>query len=183
MIDLNTVFLKENEISPALKEQIDTVNTVAFSAAGPEDPKFENIIWSESEWAACGFIGESLVTFFAMLNRQVLAGDAPVWIAGVGGVSTHPDWQRRGYARQLLQAAVPVMRDAIGAEFGLLICEGQVVPVYAGCGWQVVGSSFKFSQPGMKKDERRELQTCVMALPLTGRAWPPGEIDFCGLPW
>ncbi|HPH95881.1 MAG TPA: GNAT family N-acetyltransferase [Anaerolineaceae bacterium] len=183
MTELKIQFFKEDDISASLKKQIHTVNDLAFSTAGPEDPKFDHITWSESEWAACGLIEDTLVTFFAMLKRQVTAGGVPVWVAGIGGVSTHPDWQRRGYARQLLRAAVPVMRDTIGADFGLLLCEDHVVPVYASCGWQVVGSSFLFSQPEMAAGERRRLITCVMALPLTGEAWPEGEIDFCGLPW
>jgi GNAT superfamily N-acetyltransferase len=97
----------------------------------------------------------------------------------VGGVATHPDWQHRGLASQVLRAAEVLMRDELKVPFGLLICEEKTQPVYRHCGWQAVALSLLFFQDG----QRRTLETSVMVLPLSERPWPPGEIDLLGLPW
>lgn len=183
MSDLKIIFLRSADVPAELHSQIDTVSSLAFQAVGDEDPQFMNLTWANSEWLALGFVDETLVSFFCMLKRQVSAGDEFIWTAGIGGVATHPQWQKKGYASQLLRAAVPFMRDEIHAEFGLLICSDLVEPVYAGCGWQRVGSSFAFEQYPDGKVERRVIHTCVMVLPLTDRVWPAGEVDFRGLPW
>ena len=100
-------------------------------------------------------------------------------IAGVGGVATDPEWQRQGFALQILQEAEKFMRDDIRVAFGLLICDKEIKSYYTSCGWINVAQSLRYSQAG----QSRVLNTCVMILPLTNQVWPSGEIDLCGPPW
>jgi len=67
----------------------------------------------------------------------------------------------------------------LGVEFGLLVCEEDVVPFYERLGWQVVEGPLTFDQPG----GQATWPAVVMVLPCGGKAWPEGMIDLCGLPW
>jgi GNAT superfamily N-acetyltransferase len=182
MTDLAIRILSVKDISPGLGHRIDALDHLAFSGsddAGSPDPEFDSIEWSSPDWLVLGFVGSELVCQLCLLEREITAGGEQVRVAGVGGVATHPGWQRCGLASQLLRAAETFMRDKMQVPFGLLVCAEATQPVYAHCGWQTVAGSLLFVQDG----RRRTLETCVMILPLAGRPWPAGEIDLLGLPW
>ena len=111
-------------------------------------------------------------------GRSPLKG-SPLRVGGVGGVATSPRWQRRGLAQQLMEKAAAFMRADMGVEFGLLVCGDHMVPYYSRLGWQVVPGPLLVEQPQGKII----FPTTTMVLPLTGKPWPAGTIDLCGLPW
>jgi GNAT superfamily N-acetyltransferase len=182
MTDLAIRILSVKDISPELDRRIDALDHLAFSGSdddGQPDPEFDSIEWSSPDWLVLGFAGSELVSQLCLLEREITVDGEPLRVAGVGGVATHPDWQRRGLASQLLRAAGTFMCDKMQVPFGLLVCADATQPVYARCGWQTVSNSLLFVQDG----RRRTLESCVMILPLAGHPWPAGGIDLLGLPW
>lgn len=179
MMVVQIKFLKGKEILPELDRKIEEIDQLAFADEDRDDPDLKGIEWSASQWMALAFINNQLVSQLGMLKREILVGKSVIPVVGVGGVATHPQWQKRGLASQLLKASESFMRDRFKLPFGLLVCAGETQPLYAGCGWQPVAQSLKFIQEG----QRRTINTVVMVLLLSTQPWPPGEIDLCGLPW
>ena len=183
MTNLHISFLSSIEVTPELDRQIDSLDRLAFSGED-HTTEIDSIAWASHEWMALGCLDDgttpdALATQLCLLKREILVGGEPVWVAGVGGVATRPEWQRHGLASQLLRAAQTFMRAEIRVPFGLLICADERQHFYAGCGCQSVASTLNFSQDG----RQRALKTCVMVLPLADQVWPAGEIDLRGLPW
>lgn len=179
MTTLEIRFLPVNQVPIELERAIDALDHLAFAGEQAHDPEFASIEWGSPDWMALGFRGGELVSQLCLHKREIAVGTARVWVAGVGGVATHPDWLRRGFASQVLRGAEIFMRETLQVPFGLLVCADETQPVYARCGWQTVAQALTFIQ-----DEKpRSLETCVMILPLSNQSWPPGEINLLGLPW
>jgi GNAT superfamily N-acetyltransferase len=179
MNNLQIEIVSTDNLAVEVSEQIDRIDRLAFAEVQHDDPEFNNIDWSSPEYMALGYRGGELVTLLGLLRREILVGGEPVGVVGVGGVATHPQWQKRGFASALLQAAEKFMREKMNASFGLLVCADERRPLYERAGWQRVAPELFFTQNA----QRRSLETCVMILPLTGQLWRGGEIDLRGLPW
>src|SRR4051794_22124181 len=67
--------------------------------------------------------GDGLVCHIGLYFREVTWNGRKMQIGGVGGVMSHPDHRRRGYASIALDAAIRTMRDRQDVQFGLLLCE------------------------------------------------------------
>jgi GNAT superfamily N-acetyltransferase len=177
--DLEIVFLLETEISPELNRAIDALDQLAFSSDGHDDPEFNSIEWASHEWNALGQMDGELVSQLCLLKREITVGGERVWVAGIGGVATHPQWQKRGLASQLMRATQEYIRQEMDVPFGLLICADGTRPFYEKLSWQTVADELIFIQNG----KRKTLKTCVMVLNIAGKPFPQGIIDLCGLPW
>jgi predicted acetyltransferase len=179
---LKIEFVSSHLISADVQKNIDDLARAAFAAnVKNDDPEFKSIEWSGSqiETMALGFIDGELVTLLGLLQREILVGEQSLWVVGVGGVATHPNWQKRGLASGLLKAVEAYMCEKMGASFGLLVCAEERRPFYRQAGWQVVADHLFFWQQG----QRRVLKTPVMVLPLADASWPSGEIDLRKSPW
>ncbi len=135
--------------------------------------------WAEAEWHVRAWMGEYLVGHVDITERHALAGGQPVWLGGVGGVVTLPEWRRQGIAAEMLRQVDQFLYHPLGADFGLLVCKRGLAPYYARQGWQAVPGPLRFDQPGGKVT----FDETVMVLPSRKTAWPAGIIDLCGLPW
>ena len=191
MTDLQIHFIRQADIPPTLQKEIDEVDHLAFHSGVSEDAddtsdtgKFEirwqDIRWGPSEWMALGYSDEVLVTILGLLRREILVGTAKLWVVGVGGVATHPAWQKRGLSTRLLQASEAFMREKLPASFALLICGEGRLSFYERVGWRHVADDLFFMQDG-KRYPIWDIP--VMILPLSQLNWPAGEIDLCGSPW
>ena len=180
MNSLQIKIISTNNVSAELDRQIGQLDKLAFADERHDDPEFDSIDWSSHiEIMALGYVDGELVTLLGLLRREILVGGKSVWVVGVGGVATHPNWQKRGLASTLLQAAEKFMRDKMNSSFGLLVCANERRSFYGCVGWKHVADELYFIQDG----QRRSLKTSVMILPLAEQAWFPGEIDLRGLPW
>jgi predicted acetyltransferase len=155
---------------------------LAFSSTdnSPLDPEFDSIDWSTPhEWNALGWLDGELVSQLCLLKREIIVGGEKVWVAGIGGVATHPQWQRKGLASQLMRATADFIRQKMDVLFGLLICAEETRSFYEKLGWQKVADELIFIQ----NNARKTLKTCVMILKITADPFPGGMIDLRGLPW
>ncbi|MBL8100966.1 MAG: GNAT family N-acetyltransferase [Anaerolineales bacterium] len=180
MTGLRVRFIRHQEISPELRIEIEELDHLAFAGDGIDnDPEFANIRWATPDWMALGFLHEELVTQLCMPKREIMVGVEKIWVAGIGGMATHPKHHHKGYGSALLAATEPFIRDEIQVPFGLLICANTTRPFYERARWQHAANMLYYRQD----DQRRELHTSVMTLQLQNQTWPAGKIDLCGAPW
>ncbi|HLX15400.1 MAG TPA: GNAT family N-acetyltransferase, partial [Bradyrhizobium sp.] len=90
------------------------------------DEVLEKLSWGQVEWAHADLrvLIEApeggLACHAGIYFRTVTWNGREVHIGGIGGVATHPDCRRRGYASIALNAAAQTMRDHDAAQFALL---------------------------------------------------------------
>ena len=101
------------EIWPAVAEMVaDTFfgdftreDGVDFWHTMPNEPNFD---W---EHVRVGMVGDQLAAHVMFVLRELRVGRATLTFGGISAVMTHPDHRRYGYAGQLMQDALRVMRE------------------------------------------------------------------------
>ena len=112
-----------------------------------------NMPWRHVKWAHADLRvlveapDEGLVCHVGLYFREVTWNGRKLHIGGVGGVMTHPDHRRRGYASVALDAAVRTMRDREDVQFVLLFCEPHNVAFYQSRGWHSFEGEVWAEQP------------------------------------
>jgi GNAT superfamily N-acetyltransferase len=170
-----------DSLSKEQKEEIDAVDHLAFTMDGEEEA--DTIEWAmSSSWFVLGRLDDRLVSLIGVLNRTIDVSGQRLVIGGIGGVATHPDFQRRGFAAKLLQAAAEEMRRRGSDDpydFAMLFCDPKLIPYYGKNGFYQVHNPIYILQSG-----RRVLfEDHQMVLPLSGKSWPEGDVDVNGPPW
>ena len=148
--------------------------------------EMEKLSWGHVTWAhpdlrvlLDGPDGE-LACHIGIFFRTATWNGQKVHIGGIGGVATHPDCRRRGYASIALDAAVQTMRDHDAAQFALLFCEPHNFAFYRARGWH------PFTGPIYAEQGAGKIRFEVMSpfvIDLKRRAPTLGTLDLCGLPW
>jgi GNAT superfamily N-acetyltransferase len=166
-------------LTPAEQQEIDGLDKLAFYEEGGEDYNHD-IQWiEESDYHVLGYVDGTLVSQVILSSQHILAGSQSLYIAGVGGVGTHPSWRRRGFARRLLKAAEDLIRSEGSYDFAMLFCDPKMIPYYASCGYiQVLNPIFI-----IQRGQRVEFDDHQMVLPISGKPWPEGVVDIPGRPW
>jgi GNAT superfamily N-acetyltransferase len=176
--ELQITFQDADSLSKELQEEIDAVDHLAFCMDGVGDDN--GIEWAMSAtWYVLGRLGGRLVSQIGLLNRTIQVSGQSLTIAGIGGVATHPDFQRRGFAAILMQAAAEQMRRLGGYDFAMLYCDPKLIPFYAKSGYRQVLNRIYILQHG----QRVLFEDHQMVLPLSGKPWPDGDVDVNGPPW
>src|SRR5512138_2782218 len=103
MTNLNVHFIPFPEMTPELQSQFDMLDHLAFDGI-EDDPELSTIHWAEPDWMAMGFLNGQVVTQLCIPKRQITVGSDQVWVAGIGGMSTHPEFQHQGLGSTLLAA-------------------------------------------------------------------------------
>jgi GNAT superfamily N-acetyltransferase len=158
-------------IDPALREELEAWDHEQFGQIPYE--------WTPAEWYAEARIEVRLAGALEIVTRKVRVGTEAARVAGIGGVKTKPEFRLRSVASAMLSAAAELMRDRLDVEFGLLICQRRVAPVYEKAGWIRVSGPTHFAQPSGIITYPYD----TMVLKLNVREWPDGPIDLCGNPW
>jgi aminoglycoside 2'-N-acetyltransferase I len=122
---------------------------------------------------------EQVVCHVGIYRREGIWKGRKIRIGGVGGVVTHPDFRRRGFASVALNAAVQTLKDERATDFAILFCEPHNVAFYAGRGWKPFAGEIYCEQPG----GRMRFDAILPQVFYLKRAPHEGEIDLCGLPW
>jgi len=148
--------------------------------------EMEKLSWGHVKWAHADLRvlieteDDALACHTGIYFRTVTWNGQRVHIGGIGGVATHPDHRRRGYASIALNAAVQTMRDHDAAQFALLFCEPHNFEFYQARGWQRFDGAVYAEQPEGRV--RFEVMTPFVT-DLKRRAPTLGTLDLCGLPW
>jgi len=144
----------------------------------------QNAAWRGVEWANADLrvlleADGDIACHVGLYFRSVTWNGLKMHIGGIGGVSTHPDFRRRGYASVALNAAIQTMRDRQDAQFVLLFCEPHNEAFYQTRGWHPFAGEVYVDQP-----EGRILFTAMAPFVFDIKRAPRrGTIDLGGLPW
>jgi aminoglycoside 2'-N-acetyltransferase I len=157
-----------------------------FKAVWPPEA-INGMPWGHIKWADADLRvlieapdGGDLACHVGIFFRTITWNGRRVHIGGIGGVATHPDFRRRGYASVALDAAARTMRDHDAAQFALLFCEPHNFEFCQSRGWQPFTGEIYADQPGGKI---RFKAMSPFVFDLKRRAPRQGTIDLCGLPW
>jgi predicted GNAT family N-acyltransferase len=131
------------------------------------------------DWHILIRIGELLVSHVEIVERDANVGQETARLAGIGGVLILPEWRGRGLAKAGLQKAQAFICEELDVDFGLLMCDQEIVPFYSKLGWVEVEGELIYDQPEGKVifDDRAMIFNC------SDMSWPQGVIDLCGYSW
>lgn len=176
----NTIIKPMAQVTSAEASRIKEVDHLAFHNGPPEMPNNEDgIVWADTEYYALGILDGNIVSIVCLLTREVCVGGQPIQIAGIGGVATHPHFQRQGFAGLLLQHSESFIREQLRVPFALLVCSPEREAYYQKYGWKTIPDPMVFNTPGGKQTWTE----LTMVLSLSRQSWPPGLVDLCGSPW
>lgn len=161
-----------DQLTAAEKSRVAEIDRLCFE--GQEG----GIQWSPSEWIVMGLLDGIIVSQIMLLEREVDVGGQKIYVGGVGGVATHPDYRQRGYAGKLLTASEQFFRE-LSLPFGMLVCGEEKRLYYASFGWVKIDNRTIFQNHG----EDREMDGTMMILPLKEIGWPDGLLNLNGKPW
>jgi len=158
--------------------------TLAAAARGSEGSASwpgRDLEWVRPEWfVRVRDVAGRLVSVAGILVREGTYDGRTVCIGGVGGVKTHPDSRRRGYATEALTHATEFLRSEGAVAFALLVCSSELLSYYGRRGWCGFGG-------GLLIRNRQETVAftiaAVMTRPIQEAAPRDGTIDLCGPPW
>jgi predicted GNAT family N-acyltransferase len=162
-----------SDLSPSLQAQIIQWLVSEFVQEGDET------LWSEMDWHILGWVGDNLISHVDIIDRHASVGDLDVHLGGIGGVMTRPAWRRRGYSTTLMRESHQFMQDEMSVDFGLLLCDEDLVSFYSRLGWQRVDNPLVYDQPGGKVI----WDDVVMVLACNRDHFPVGEVAIQGYPW
>jgi len=166
-----------DEAWPRAEKLLDAV----WPPAGMDQLSWGHVKWAHADLRVLIETDDGTLACHAGIYfRTVTWNGQQVHIGGIGGVATHADCRRRGYASIALDAAAQTMRDHDAAQFALLFCEPHNFEFYQSRGWQPFTGAVYAEQP------EGRIRFEVMApfvLDLKRRAPTLGTLDLCGLPW
>jgi GNAT superfamily N-acetyltransferase len=133
-------------------------------------PQWRAIVWDEHGRAHC---------HVGIFLRQGAVDGKPVKIGGIGGVMTHPDVRRKGFASAAINQSIEFLREQ-QADFALLVCEPKLVAFYQRLGWRRHDGKLMVTQ-------RSKCVEFTFNLPMVHGVCTDGPtagtIDLCGPPW
>lgn len=136
--------------------------------------------WARPEWRIRVFEEGRLVSSLGALVRHATHDGRPVLIGGMGGVATHPEARRRGYAALAARRAHEFFLEHGEIAFSLLVCEPGLIEYYGRLGWREFDGRLMVRQRG----ERAEFTfNRVMLRAVNAAAPSSGVIDLLGPPW
>lgn len=157
---------------------------LASAARGLEASKSwpgRHLEWAPPQWyVRARDAAGNLVSVTGIIVREGFYNGRQLHIGGVGGVKTHPDARRQGYATKTLRRATEFFRSESDVAFAVLVCDRDLLGFYTRRGWcdfrgtlliRTFQSSTAFTIAS------------VMTQAIHASAPRDGTIDLCGPPW
>lgn len=163
------------KLSNTDKEQLTKLTKEAFSVSSIT----EKYKWEKPDWAVIKKINGEIVSFCNIVERVVCFDDSTIQVGGINNVVTIPSHQGKGFFKEVMKEAQMFFFTDLIADFGLLLCSDELVPLYKKLGWYQVHSRLFFSQPNMEKVEW-VANTMLLARDIREM---PLKINLQGLPW
>lgn len=162
--------------------QVKPLLEMVWPATEVADTPHGQIKWAHADLRVLVETKDGLVCHVGLFTRTVLWKGRKHQIGGIGGVATHPDHRRRGYATIALNAAVQTLRDHDALDFLALFCRPHNAAFYEARGWRHFTGGIMAEQPAGRI--RFEAATPYLPYVFDLRNGPrDGVIDLCGLPW
>lgn len=121
----------------------------------------------------------NLVALAGLIIAEVRVADAPLVVAGIGGVIVTRSARGRGFARMLIERLLQMAHE-LGAERAMLFCLPANIDLYAKFGFELIEEPVWVAQPGGSI----EMPLRAMWKPLTPAAnWPGGKIELLDRPF
>jgi GNAT superfamily N-acetyltransferase len=121
----------------------------------------------------------NLVALAGLVLAEVRVADAPLQVAGVGGVIVTRSARGHGFARMLIERLLHIAHQ-LGAERAMLFCLPANIGLYAKFGFQLIEEQVWVAQPGGSI----EMPLHAMWKALTPAAnWPEGKIELLDEPF
>lgn len=160
--------------------EIESLTKIVYTPEMWAHFEFPDIDWSHAEHWVLGYRDGVLVGSAGVHRRDGQFDGKTVTIAGIGGVKTHPDHQKRGYASAILDNTQALIDETISPDFSLIFVETHNRGFYEKRGWRVFEGKVMVEQ-----------HTGYLAFPDKGtmvrdgtKAAPrSGTIDLQGKPW
>lgn len=158
---------------------LDTLSRAVYPPSVTVDSA-HTVQWAATQWAVLIWDEANLVSHAGVLTREGKYNDMTVLLGGIGGVKTHPQARRRGYAGVGLVKAGEFLRDECGVDFSLLVCREELLNYYERFGWQHFRGDVIVTQ-----SSGRVPFTFNEPMVLSGSQTAPnnGVLDLCGMPW
>lgn len=137
-----------------------------------------NLQWRPKDLHFLLKVSGETVSHVGVLTHEVSVAGQRITVGGVGGVVTPPAWQKRGYARALMQHAARFFETA-RLDAGFLFCLRRRVPFYESQAWRLVKYPVLIQQPSGEMVAPLE----AMVLPIGERRWPEGDVKLNSFPW
>jgi aminoglycoside 2'-N-acetyltransferase I len=139
------------------------------------------IEWVSAQWSVIGWDAEGVaLCHVGVILREARWNERAVKVGGIGGVKTHPASRRRGFASTAIQRALDFFHEQGGVDFGLLVCEPDLVPFYERLGWRRFPGELLVTQSQANVPFTFNLP---MTIPLRLHESFDGKIDLLGPPW
>jgi GNAT superfamily N-acetyltransferase len=121
----------------------------------------------------------NLVALAGLVLAEIRVADAPLKVAGVGGVIVTRSVRGRGFARVLIERLLQIACE-LGVERAMLFCMPANIGLYAKFGFQLIEEPVWVAQPG----GMIEMPLRTMWKGLTPAAdWPEGKIELLDGPF
>lgn len=176
---VNQLRIEQRDAASAWPE-VEALSKIVYTPEMLAHSAFHDVDWSHAERWILGYIGNVLVGSAGIHRQEARHDGAAVWIAGIGGVKTHPDYQKQGIASTILEAAHDTIATEIAPEFGLVFVESHNRPFYAKRGWRMFEGVVMVEQYGARiafPDRGAMVRDGTRSAPLSG------TIDLNGRPW
>ena len=174
--EMTTVDIEIMSVQDLTLEERDFIGDWIGQVFGGIDSKYE---WAHGEWALLIRRNGGIVSYVEVVQRRIEVDGQSVDIGGIANVMTLEDWKRRGFASAAMRKCMDFICNKLSADFGLLVCEAELIPFYERLGWHVVSGPLVADQSRGKV----VLPHVTMVFACKDREWPVGTIDLCGLPW
>ena len=139
------------------------------------------IEWAAPQWGIIGWDAEdAALCYVGVVLRDARWNDRAVRVGGIGGVKTHPASRGRGFATTAIQRALDFFREQGDVDFGLLVCEPDLVQFYDRLGWRRFPGDLFVIQRQATVPFTFNL---AMTTPVRLQAPLTGTIDLMGAPW
>ncbi|MEO1168264.1 MAG: GNAT family N-acetyltransferase [Pseudomonadota bacterium] len=160
--------------------EVEALSEIVYTPEMLAHSEFHDVDWSRAERWILGYAGDVLVGSAGIHRRQVHVDGATMTIAGIGGVKTHPDYQKRGIASAMLDDAKAVIDADIAPDFSLIFVESHNRAFYGKRGWRVFEGAVMVEQHGERlafPEGGAMVRDGAEPAPLSG------TIDLNGKPW
>lgn len=141
-------------------------------------PIVQETSWATPHWTILYMEDERILSFYNIIERNILIDGVPCKAGGINNVITPPEHRGKGYATRLLNNTRHFLFTDLRCGQGLLLCADAMIPYYNQLGWYTVNSEVYFDQP-----QGRQLWAANTMLLSPGTPITPASIDLQGLPW